>query len=102
MKRTVGRVFLVVGLLVFGLGSFLGIRSASSFGDLVGNVWLPVVLGVTLLLLGFKLAENKHAYCASCGQYLGRTYAMRVPCVKCGSNRYTHDGSGVGETVRVR
>jgi hypothetical protein len=58
--------------------------------------WAFIVLGVGAFLSVFTA---KKAYCADCGQFLGRDPGV---CPRCGCNVYTTRFTGVGRTTRLR
>lgn len=61
-------------------------------------------VGLGMIVIGgmmFYLAIRKW-YCAACGQFLGRGSKPSRPCNRCGSNRFTSQDPGAGDTVRIK
>ena len=87
-------------LLVGGLA----IAALIGVGFLIMMYWQWIVGAIVLIVLIMIFGqEEATAYCADCGNVLGRGTPGR-PCSRrtCGSNRWTTNDPGAGMTVKNR
>jgi len=93
----------LIDTLIFLLTFLIGLAIFKASRNIIGYV---EALGVALVVAWISQAFLKkdryfytEYYCANCGQYMGHSPKR---CERCGSNRYTTEDSGVGDTIRNR